>query len=374
MSIRPVIIKSAAIAALTVAFSVVLYYACGKVLSYFGVDTTNLTYLSNYYNWENGDAEKRARQDEIVVLNTQDLDERNYRQEIAELVDSLFRYNPKVVGIDIRFVSPKDSASDAYLKRVVAGHSDRIVLDQASHRDSVFRSIFDGEDVCFGLTNLPRYERYAPFQVIKGKKYPTFSYQVFRKACPDREIDFDRFIVNYSSVSFRAFDATAFDDLTPESKRRFFEDKIVLLGETDNDKDYHNTPFKIEGNVWEIGVYLHAYAIYSLISPDRAYRSLHPLWNILICFVLCFLFSLIYVTITYDRVVSRVGFLRRHPSIAIIARPVLVIVADLLVLALCYLVFTKPFKIVPDVVFYMVSVLLIKTFSDYLSYRINDKK
>lgn len=368
---KSLVVKSIIVAVFSVAVSCLLYYPLGALLPYLGIDNNNSFYINKYYNSINKSLTETKGQDIITVINTQHFEESSAREKIADVIEVVCKNNPLAIGVDIRFSSKKDSASDAKLQNAIIRNSDKIVLAQAYRGNTLLPSYINSDSLIYGITNLPDYYSYSPQKIINGKSYPLFSYQVLQIANPTLDIDYTHFIVNYSSMSFNPVNA---DDLMAASEdlQRFFVDnKVVLIGDTENPKDYHFSPFLIQGQEWTQGIFLHAYAIHSLLDKGNALHTL-PRWiNFVISFLLCFIFSMLFV-LTFDRkTIDKCQFIKRHYPLYSLARPIFLLVADALIYFFFFNLITKPLGIIPDIVLYMISVLLINTFNDFVSDRIN---
>ena len=351
--------------------AIILYFPLGRYLPYIGIDRDNSFYLSHYYNEVNKEYTAAEGEDVITIINTQYLDDETARKDIADVIKAVCALNPKAVGVDIRFPSHKDSASDAYLKAVVRANRDKVVLAQAVHNGELMPSIFAVDSIQYGLTNLPGYAKYDPYMTVGEKRYPLFSYAVADVARPGGEVNFKRFLVNYSSVLFDSFNAEAFLGSSVDVQRRLIDGKVILIGDIDHAKDYHDTPFLIEGQNYMGGLYLQAYAVYSLVDKDRALKKLPFMLNLLFCCFFCYVFALLFVTLTDEKLISKVKFFSKCPGVFHFICPLLLILADFLVFWICHKTLTVKAGLIPDVVLYMIAVLLINTFDDFVSNRIN---
>ena len=378
MSFWQVAKKAALIALCSVTLALGLYFVFqGLFLRVLSIDRDNLQYLKYYYNHVNDSQVARSVQDQVVIINTQELgDGLDARKNIAQLLDTICEHDPLVVGVDLLFSSDKDTLSDAYLKSVVRKYADKIVLASGlENGNTLLPNIFDNDpSLHFGLVNLPSYSSYSPSVEVDGTEYPRFSYLISQIAHPDQKIDFKHFLVNYTPKDFEPNSALLFLEGTDAQKDEDVSGKVVLIGDTDNAKDYHESPFKLDGGEWTQGIYLHAYALYSLLNPESyAMKKVGLPGDILICFVMCFLFSLAFVFII--NAVDKIKKERRKGYyVYLFFKPLFLILANFLIWLICYVCLTKPFRLVPNVVFYMVSTFLINNFNDLITNAFKIKK
>ncbi len=348
-----------------------------RVLPYFDINEGE--YLIEYHAWKNRSAISGDIVDSVVLINTQEISGAMARRDMADLIEALCEANPRVVGVDIRFPEREDEYNGR-LRDVLLNNNGRIVVSQALYNDEIRGSFFDDEEsLIFGLSNLPPYTRYAP--TIGEDSLKLFSYQVAKMAYPEREWDFSRFVVNYESVEFMHFPASSVLEADLETRRSFYEGKIVLLGDFDNEKDFHHTPFNIGGKEWTIGVKLHAYPIYSLCDSERAFKKMRPFWDFFWCLVLTIILSMIF---TYTALLGRVVEERQKGKLGkvyygayLLIRPLVIAGVVVLLLQFCFILFTSAFHIVPSAIQYIVSALIIngsmENFISHLIIRTTDE-
>ena len=347
--------KALVLSVAATAISAVLCFLMSWLLPVIGVN--DYAYLTQYFKWvDTRGFELKKESDPVIIINTQEFTGDSARGQIADLIDALCEADAKVIGVDIRFPSRNDANNDKLLSTLLA-HRDRLVLARAIYDDEVRGSFFDKEDsLVFGITNLPSYTDYSPYYSPSGEEL--FSYKIAKTAFPEKQWDFNRFIVNYEPIHFANWSAATVLESSPESRRSHFEGKIILLGDKDNEKDYHNTPFKIGGSEWAAGVELHAYPLYSLCEDGWAFSSLPWYWDALLSCLLTMIFSLLF---TYFALLepewkekNRVLY-----SIYLISVPFLVLFIDIALMRLCFVTITRLHKLVPNALLFMVSIILI---------------
>ncbi|MBR5934997.1 MAG: CHASE2 domain-containing protein [Bacteroidaceae bacterium] len=362
------VLKSLVISLFAFLLSYGLYHGLNKYLYYFGIDTSNLSYLQQYYENINSTTTIDNRSNDIIILSVNDS---TNRDSIAVALDTIFNYKPKVVGIDF-FFSSNILDNDSLLKDRIQKHADSIVLAQVYGGDGdIERGIFDKDSLLtFGLIHSYNDIRFP----YKDNGYYNFAYEIAKKYNPtlfDNEKLLDNFVINYSNINFHHIDILGYKNASKEEKEYKDEiidnnvrNKIVLIGPYDDVFDIHPTQFVIEKKRMLSGIKFHAYAINSLIHPEIAMKelSIESCGNMLIFWGFCFIYSLFFVLFTDENIKHRKWFapLTTWPSSII-----LVIIAAIILACGFYLM--KYFKIIPDVTPLFISIFVINTLSDLLS-------
>ena len=370
LTFKDVLKKAWWIALFSELVAIFLFYVFGDILSWFSIDRDNLQYLTQYYSIANQSETGSSQEDEdIVILDINEMgDGDDFRETFAHLLDTVCAYGPRVVGIDIWFSQPRDANADDSLRAAVRRNADKLVLATATSDGlTLFPSILDGEaGLDFGTINLAAYTSYSPSMDVGGVDVPLFSWAVARKAGADLPTDLDRFLVDYSTVDFQPLAAELFLQGTDAERLENVAGKVVLLGDTIDPKDYHETPFPVVGQKMTEGVLLHAYAIRSLLDRDHAFRKTGTLADLLICLAMTFLFAIAFVC--FVNWTEQFRDRRTLYACLLVSRPLLLILANILVWFLALHGLTLPLRLVPNVVLYMLSVLLINTFNDAITH------
>lgn len=370
---KSIMLKSLGISLIAFLVSYGLYHGLNKYLYYVGIDTSNLSYLEQYYENINSTDKIDNRSNDIIILSVNDS---TNRDSIAVALDTIFNYEPKVVGIDY-FFSPNIIDNDSLLKDRIQKHADSIVLAQVFGEDrKIKESIFDSiPQLTFGLIHsyndikFPYAEKDNDYN-----EYYNFAYQIaikYDSCLRDNKEVLDNFVINYSNIDFSHIDILRYKNASKEEKE--FKDenidnnvrnKIVLIGPYDDIFDIHPTQFVIENKRMLSGIKFHAYAINSLIHPEIAMKelSIESCENMLIFWVFCFVYSLSFAWLTDENIKHRKWF---APLTTWPRSLILVIIAALLLASGFYLM--KYFKIIPDVTPLFISIFVINTLSDLLS-------
>jgi len=273
-------------------------------------------YFSKIKNLHNGEAQNQ----DIVVINVENAS----RNEIARTLFNLNKANPKVVGLDLIFVNPMDSATDASLDSAIGLFGKNIII--ACYADSTAgNNIYSLQprvipkltgDENLGYVNFIGEENttvrtYYKAQSFREKKMLSFGFSTFIKynnqgsfnTYKDKYSD-DETIIPYQSVSEHYTTIHYSEILDSSVAFDLFKNKIVLLGfagSTNGSRivdDMHFTPLNenYAGKALPdmYGVYIHANIIEGFISGARIYQ---PPWLIqwIACIVIIYLFLMLFL-------------------------------------------------------------------------------
>ena len=375
------LIKSLIISIISMALSYCLYLSLHDYLIYIGVDTSNLSYLQEYYKYRNtSDTIYKYNEDKADSILIVCIKDTTNRMEIAKLIDTICSYQPIVVGVDLYFPpksNDKDNSAET-LKEAVEKNAEKLVLAQVyNDNGDIIKSIIDEcPQLCFGLINSYNDDKFAKKKELKEKDYYYFAYQIAKKYYKnigkniDNEIDWNNKSINFSNSYFRPVGIDNFFN-NRVKKESLIANKIILIGYHNDISDIHPTPFVIKNKEMISGIELHAYAINSMISPGRAMSRLNikSLTNFFFFYLLCLVYSYSYVLLT-DK---KCKLINEHETFFNIIRPLFLLILTPLLLFLCYK-WTVAKNIIPNVVPFLITVFLINTFNDFLAHIINSGK
>lgn len=371
-------LKALIISVLAFVISYGLYYVLRENLVYIGVDSSNLSYLQEYYkNRNQSDTvfyDNEKVKEKILIIP---IDESISNDSISNLIDTLCLYKATVIGIDYIFQNSSNSNDSCYknLKDKIHQHSDKIVLAQAYDDNcQILDNIFvDDYFLSFGLINSYGYDSIPFKRTINNIEYDYFAYKVAKKynrKLFENNEDSVNLVTNYSNINLQYIDVPNLQKLTRKAKNSLINQKIILIGPFDDIEDIHSTPFIIEGKEMISGIKLHAYTVYSLISPNYVLKrlSIASLFNMLVLGLL-FLYSLLYVFLT-DK---KNKWVEKYNNALGFIRPILLLIFVSILLLACYYL-TMNHTIIPNVIPFLISVFLINTFNDFLANNINSNK
>lgn len=258
-------------------------------------------YFSNLQQ-ENNDVNK-----EIVLVNIGF----NDRKSIANQINTIQKYHPKVIGLDAIFYHPKDSLSDQLLAQAIHQSSNIVLINKLEYTDTSKKLILNQSDPLFsqntpqGFSNFLAKEnqtiRYIkPSINLKGEIIESFSTQIVQhysteayKAFQKREGKIE--VINFKNENFIKLDV---DDLENPALITILKDKIVLLGFMGshigelNFEDLYLTPLNKSFGGHSIpdmyGIEIHANIINMMLS-QKYIHEFPKFWNYLIAFFLTFL-------------------------------------------------------------------------------------
>lgn len=268
---------------------------------------------------------KEEKQDtHIVFVNIGFLN----RIEIAQQIDNIAKFNPKVIGIDALFATPKDSLTDTTLSKVLQKYGNKIVIVNAfenydpekNQADSIACSMpYFSRFVSQGYSNLDdrtllTIRNFRPFTKVKDTLLTAFSVEIVKKYNPQkiemlkkRGNDFET--INYKG-NFDKFYAVieAENALDTTIDFSFVKDKIVLLGYLNSDKnardvtDQFFTPLnpKMAGRSLPdmYGIVVHANII-SMILSESYINVMSNFTSYIIAILVCY-FNLLFLLYIYE--------------------------------------------------------------------------
>ncbi len=230
---------------------------------------------------------------EVVIVNTAYLHDRD---EIATVVDSINAHHPRAVAVDVVFSETVSTlaAADSHLA-VAFNACPNLVLAQravliSKNKWNIERSFFaegNTEGVANFSTALVR--TVCTTETFGQETFPTFAAQVVKKVgvFPTEK---ER-IIHFGGIDFMVW--------TPKESFNldYLEDKIVIVGDTSDLRDWHDIPIGTTGRSRMSGVELHALSVITLMS-DNIYHSFPKFWSIVIQIAILYLFSLIFCCVS----------------------------------------------------------------------------
>lgn len=262
-----------------------------------------------YYSGKNTDT-----RDENIIL----IEIGNDRNEIADQIELINNYQPKVIGIDATFENQRDSNIDSKFRQIISKHHNLVFGSRFTDTPQyhIISNIFDTNNTQSGVINfignkysVLRYfapfisyaeNEHPAFAVAVAKMYDVASFMYLKKRGNKKEI------INYSG-NLNRFTSFSGEDLIDAQITgqlgSLLKDKIVLLGffikpNPENNiypilNDLHFSPLneRVSGKSYPdiYGVVIHANIISMLLN--KTYATLAPEY---ISYFLAFLFTFLF--------------------------------------------------------------------------------
>ena len=382
------ILKVLCAAVIAVMFSfVLLLMGRGLVGNLIGVNEN--FYLKYYYdivNFDGVEGRVNAIPDSLVIFNLQKY--RN-RQDIAQILDKVYSYNPSVIGLDVFFTDNPDiqDSVNQDLISVLRKVQDKLLVPCNYCSDSqgvVYTKypFFHNQDGLDGITYVSplAHDFYGYYDIddssINNRNQdspvlPRMGYEVARRSGMSlRKYNRD-FYINYSKKSLPQ---VILEDST-EIRQSTIEGQIVLIGDMSEIKDMTRLPFRF-GDKEEIsGIEDIAYSVMSLLENaylqggDRSrfigFRD-WPKWiSLLLAFAIAVAFCLIHDYYNQHKEKS-IGKGKASAIVSTLLQPFLFIAAEGLVVAICYLI-TFITGSIPDLFISMIAIALVGISNDLTS-------
>ena len=252
----------------------------------------------------------------IVIINIGDAG----RNEIAGMIKKAAAQNPKVVGVDILFNEPKDTATDAVLEQLFY-EDPKIVL---AYNLVAEKGIISTPGFLVPKTKQKGYanfvgeeggsiRHFSPTVKKKAVVYNSFAAAVTQVAYPQ---EFKQMLkrdkkteqVNYTRTADQFIVMDGMDFLESSETGISLADKVVLLGYISPDpnsiEDKHFTPFNkksVGKTVPDMeGIFIHANIITMIRDADYVKKS--PVWiNWLIASLLCWFHMSLFIRYFIDK-------------------------------------------------------------------------
>lgn len=250
------------------------------------------------------------------------------RQEIAQQIENIAKYEPRVIGIDALFATAQEPQMDTALSHVFQKYGDKIVIVNAFENydpekekaDSITCSMpYFRQYVSQGYSNLDdrtllTIRNFRPYTPVKDTVLYAFAVEVVKKFNPQKFENLKKRRNNFETINYRGnFDKfyaviEAEHALDSSLDFRFVKNKIVLLGYLNSDKnarditDQFFTPLnpKMAGRSLPdmYGIVIHANII-SMILSESYIEVMSPLTSFLITFIVCY-FNILFLLYVYN--------------------------------------------------------------------------
>lgn len=232
-------------------------------------------YYSIHYNPNNRLNVYPVDNTPITIIDISDC----YRRDsIAQIINDVKRYSPKVIGLDVIFNKPVNPVYDSLLADAVSAEGNVVVtniLSVPSKDNQLDFSQLDGsffaknnDDIPSGFSNIIlegnnyvcRY--FADVMYYNGSSQESFASEITKIASRDdyhilKERDNEEEIINFGNKDYITIDYRMMDE-------SYIKDKIVLIGDVNSSSDQHNTSIDYKLS----GVELQGYILSTIIGGD----------------------------------------------------------------------------------------------------------
>ncbi|MCQ2183330.1 MAG: CHASE2 domain-containing protein [Bacteroidales bacterium] len=369
------IFRSAIAALLACIFSYGTLSALGAGLTSLVSGFDDTYYLKCFYDLFNKGTRAMPESDAIRVI---DIGDYNSRSEIAEVIGKVSACNPAVIGLDVFMAENAELKHEADAKVLEAFSSvgctvvSPCVFDENTqtwmypfYKDSlVCGNVMYASPVAFDM--LDRYDTTDPRSSMKT--IASCIAEKYSEVVGLKLNDFEGMALNYRNKEF--FTVERIEDIDPED----LEGRIVLMGDCKDYRDIRTTPFKIKGSYNLPGVINIGYTVNSLLCSrdyckdngfsfnrrryNEPFKTCSTAMNLSMSYIMCFLLSLLVSLFSNRNVTSFTKFKRIW---FIVLSFVSVIAAEIIMVILCFAVFTSLFLKIPDILLFLTSLLFVDT-------------
>lgn len=261
----------------------------------------NFTMTDSYFQIENTNAEEVADVNSDIVLF--DLAGCYSRAEIAAGIQFAHDAGAKCIALDCIFgPNNSDTLANDSLTRVISRCKNVIAAcrmvpnyDSFIKEESFFVKETGCVEACVNVQNETIRNFYKTLE-FGDTTLSTFVHEIVKMAYPDtyemwEKRDGNEELIHYKQTFF--VKNHIYDELYEED----FKNKVVLVGDFQDLRDFHNIPIAINGSRRICGTTIHGYAIATLTTPGRlitlmsenASLLLGILYTLLYCIIYCFI-------------------------------------------------------------------------------------
>lgn len=255
-----------------------------KTVSIPFVPNRNIDQMSDYYTaiWKSvkGNSVDNGR---FAIIDVSD----RSRRDITEILKAVSNMNPKVIGLDVLYISEENSKEDSLLLQTILSIPNIILpvvyqdneQGQVAFDYGIFYNQLKYKD--FGVVSFPNnrdvIRNFTPAFSVNDQFIDAFGFVIANKYGADlSSIDRQKeMIINYTTLKledddelpgFQFLDMNQRDSISLASE---IAGKIVLIGGTKHTKDQHLTPLGSSLS----GVMIHAHIINSFIENKMIYST-----------------------------------------------------------------------------------------------------
>lgn len=350
------------ISAASVAVALILCLCFGEGLVKYTEDANKLSYLTRYYNFANKETTGSYTVEDIAVISCHEKNASDslIRKEIAEVIKRVGKFSPRAIGLDIRFRSKHSAKEDTSLVNAILENREKLVLARSWYEKEE-RSFFDidSEGFYYGYTNLGDYYNHA------SSKAPSFAENILSRA-DMLDVSFlqGHRIIDFSNIGIEQMTGESFLSLSDARVKQFVGNKIVLIGDRNDEKDILQTPFLINGREWMPGLDYHVYCINSMRKGGPQFRE-NGIFNVILCVILTFVYALI--SSSFSSLIRSKKDSVHVYRLLLALKPIVMATLWAAIPFLLMFIFTVWLRIAPNLVLAMLSVSMILFFENYIN-------
>lgn len=281
-------------------FSTIFLDPVGQIIKSF-------QFTDSYFHIENSSSKVSDANQEIILF---DISGCYSRSEIAGGIERLCANGARVVALDVIFggLGSDPTESDSLLN-VIGRCRERIVsacravptTEGFNIESSFYTYLFPCTEACVNVENdvVRHYSRDLSFG---DTTLPSFVSVIARMAKIERcDKIKQKELINYKKLTFERI------HITDSIRRDDVEGKIVLVGDLEDLRDFHDVPVEFEGTRRISGTIIHAYAL-SSIPKARHIVQMGATPAVIIGFVISLLFCVLCCQVTekYDKIAGLV--------------------------------------------------------------------
>lgn len=376
-----------AIIACILAFLMLKILGIGLTGTFTGFDDNY--YLSCFYNLYNKNSKSVQESNDIVVFDIADY---SSRTDISNVINKIASFKPSVICLDV--FMPRnvelDQDADNRIVDALSGVECTVVspciLDEVNDEWEYpfYKDKLDTPDYIYASpVSFDLFEQYSENDPRNAMKTTAFSVAEAFTRVYGLELN----ETNGCAINFRNKEFIPYSDLD-EIEESDIKGKIVLIGDCKDYKDTRILPCRVKDSYNMPGVILIGYTVNTLISSsdycksngynfirsayNRPFKKCRAVTNLALSYTLCFLLSLLMLLFA-DREFEGAGKLRRIGVIFLSFFSVMV--AEILMVMICFAIFTSLFLRIPDILLFLISMLFVDTaikivevFNDNTSY------
>jgi CHASE2 domain-containing sensor protein len=256
----------------------------------------NFSFTDTYFYVENSSEEIADLNTDIVLF---DISGCNSRLEIAEALHRINEYGPRVIGMDVIFGISSDSedfVNDSLLN--VISRCENLITacrivntrEGAKIESSYFTKLIPCHEACINIED-GMVRHFSLSVESAGTELPTFTGEILKKAYPEsyrlmKDRNNKKELINYKTIYFDNLHIYDYFDEVD------IQDKVVLIGDLKDLKDYHSVPVAVDGHRRVSGTIIHGYAL-STVTKNRLINQMGTGSGLVTAFIITFIFCVV---------------------------------------------------------------------------------